>query len=143
MAKRKIIMLKGLPGSGKTTWARQYIDEHPSTARVNKDDLRAMLHNGKYSNGRENFVLKVRDFIVDQALANGHDVVVDDTNCEPKHHARLEEIAAKHGATLEVKDFTDVPLETCIERDLRRPNSVGERVIRRMHRQYLEAHAPP
>jgi Predicted kinase len=137
----KIIMTLGLPGSGKSTWAKQYQAEHPETVRVNKDELRAMLHNGKHSNGRENFVLQVRDFVVDQALANGHDVIVDDTNFHPKHRQRMEEIAAKHGATVEVKDFTDVPLEICIERDLHRANSVGERVIRQMYRQYVEVNA--
>lgn len=143
METMKIIMTMGLPGSGKTTWARRYQTEHPGVARVNKDDLRAMLHDSKQSKGRENFVLTVRDFIVGQALAGGHDVIVDDTNFHPKHRARLEEIAAEHGAIVEIKDFTDVPLEECIARDLSRPRSVGERVIRSMHRQYLAPKITP
>jgi predicted kinase len=134
----KLIVCKGLPGSGKSTFAKQYQTENPETIRVNKDDLRASLHNGVFSKGRENFVLKARDFIIDQALSEGHDVLCDDTNLHSKHLARMEEIAAKHGATVEIKDFTDVPIETCIQRDLARPRSVGERVIRQMHRQFLE-----
>lgn len=134
---KKVTVTRGLPGSGKTTWARHYQAEHPDVVRVNKDDLRAMLHDGKHSKGRENFVLSVRDFIVEQALASGHDVICDDTNFHPKHQARMEEIATRHGAIVEIKEFADVPLEECISRDLRRPNSVGERVIRQMHRQYL------
>jgi len=134
----KIIMTRGLPGAGKSTWAKQYQSEHPGTVRTNKDELRAMLHDSKHSKGKENFVLAVRDFIVDKALVDGHDVVVDDTNLHPKHLARMEEIAAKHRAIVEIKDFTDVPLEECIRRDLARTRSVGERVIRQMHRQYLE-----
>ncbi len=55
----------------------------------------------------------------------------------------MEEIAAKHGAIVEIEDFTDVPLETCIQRDLTRPRSVGERVIRGMHRQFLEPKPSP
>lgn len=140
----RVIMTRGLPGSGKSTWAKQYQAEHPGTIRVCKDDLRAMLHDSKHSKGRENFVLKVRDFIVDKALEDGHDVVIDDTNLHEKHFDRMIELAAKHGAIIEPKDFTDVPLEECIRRDLARPRSVGERVIRQMHRQYLEPKpAPP
>jgi predicted kinase len=133
----KIILCKGLPASGKSTWARQCIIDHPGTVRVCKDDLRAMLHSGIHSKGRENLVLAVRDFIVNKALAEGHDVVIDDTNFHPKHEECMMEIAAGHGVMVEIKDFTDVPLEVCIERDLQRANSVGERVIRQMHRQYI------
>jgi predicted kinase len=135
----KLIMMRGLPGAGKTSWARQYVLDHPGTVRVNKDELRAMLHSSVYSKGRETFVLSVRDFIIDKALSEGHDAICDDTNLHSKHQARMEEIAARHNAALEIKDFTDVPLEVCIERDLQRPNSVGERVIRQMHRQFIEA----
>lgn len=136
--KHKIIVLRGLPGSGKSTWAKQYQAEHPGTVRTNKDELRAMLHDSKHSKGKENFVLAVRDFIIDKALTDGHDVVCDDTNLHPKHLAHMEELAAKHGATIEIKDFTDVTLEECIRRDLARPRSVGERVIRQMYYQFLE-----
>jgi predicted kinase len=140
---RRIYFLRGLPGSGKSTWAKQYQAEHPDVVRVNKDDLRSMLHNGKHSKSREHFVLTVRDFIIDTALSEGHDVICDDTNFHPRHLARLKEIAGKHGAIVEVKDFTHVPLEECIARDLVRPNSVGERVIREMYRQYIEPTSPP
>ena len=49
----KLIMTKGLPASGKSTWAKQYLDDNPGTKRVNKDDLRAMLDNGKWSKRNE------------------------------------------------------------------------------------------
>jgi predicted kinase len=144
MRRNTLYFLRGLPASGKSTWARQYIIDHPGTVRANKDDLRASLHASVHSKGRENFVLAVRDFVIDKALSEGHDAICDDTNFSRRHLVRMDEIAAKHNAVLEIKGFTDVPLETCIERDLARPNSVGERVIRQMYRQYVEMRpAPP
>lgn len=134
----KIILTLGLPGCGKSYWAKQYQVEHPDTVRVNKDELRAMMHNSVFSKGRENTVLAVRDFIVEQALQNGKDIVVDDTNFHPKHLARMQEIAAKHNAVVEIKDFTHIPLEQCISQDLKRLSSVGEKVIRQMYNQYLK-----
>ena len=39
----KIILCRGIQGSGKTTWAKQYCKEHPNTIRVNRDDIRQMF----------------------------------------------------------------------------------------------------
>lgn len=39
----KIILCRGIQGSGKTTWAKQYCKEHPDSIRVNRDDIRAMM----------------------------------------------------------------------------------------------------
>jgi hypothetical protein len=43
----KLIITRGLPGSGKTTWARQQV----RFVRVNRDDLREMLHGGMLGTG--------------------------------------------------------------------------------------------
>jgi len=44
-----LIITKGLPGSGKTTWATAYVLDHPagSEVRINRDSLRQMLHAGR------------------------------------------------------------------------------------------------
>lgn len=132
----KLLMLKGLPGSGKSTYARELVAKHHYT-RVNKDDLRTMLHNSTHSKHKEQTVLAIRDAVVMEALEKGSNVVVDDTNFAPVHEARLRDLAKSFGAQFEVK-FIDTPVETCIERDLKRPNSVGHRVIMQMYEQYLK-----
>lgn len=134
----KIIMMRGLPASGKSTWAKQYQKDSPNTIRVNKDELRAMLHNSVHSKGRENFILAIRDSIVMRAVSEGHDVIVDDTNFNSIHQSALESLARILGAEFEVKDFTDVSLEECIKRDQKRQNYVGEKVIKQMYNQYLK-----
>lgn len=130
----KLIMLKGLPASGKSTYARKLADG--GYTRVNKDDLRAMLHNSKWSKENEKQVLYIRDEIISHALSHDKSVVVDDTNLAPKHAERLKELAKAYGATFETK-FFDETVETCIKRDLDREHSVGEKVIRSMYDQFL------
>lgn len=133
----KVVATKGLPGSSKTTWARNYIaNASRKTKRCNKDDLRAMLDNGKHTRANEKFILTVRDKIVVEALQQDIDIIVDDTNLAPKHEARLRQLAQENNAGFEIVDFTDVPIETCIKNDLKRFDSVGEAVIRQMAAQY-------
>lgn len=114
--------------------------------RVNKDDLRAMLHAGYYSKGNEEQVLRVRNQIIFDSLLAGKHVIVDDTNFEPKHRAEVESIAEEvriiKGTCIVEERFFDTPLEECIARDLKRTNSVGERVIRTMYNKYLRPAKP-
>lgn len=126
---KTITLTKGLPASGKTTWAREQQKKNPNLVRVNKDDLRAMLNDGMWSRGNEKFVLKVRDFIVEESLKDGKSVIVDDTNLHSKHKNRMWEIASKYNAVVQVKSFMDVTPQECVRRDALRPNPVGKTVI--------------
>lgn len=140
----KILMLRGLPASGKSTYAKE-LARTKGYIRVNKDDLRAMLNDGKYTGKNEKRVLRIEQMIVEEALTSGRNVVIDNTNFNPIHEQKYLTIAKKNNAELEVK-FFDTPLEECIERDKKRANSVGESVIRKMHKQYLakkETYEPP
>lgn len=137
---KKVYIYKGLPGSGKSTAAKARLDENPGMyKRVNKDDLRALMDNGHFSKGNEQFVLKIRDQIILAALEDGKHVIVDDTNLHPKHERHITSLV-QGLANVEVVDLMHIDVETCIERDLKRPNSVGGRVIRRMWSQYLDWH---
>lgn len=133
---KTIYLLKGLPASGKSTWAKDYITKHPQVKRVNKDDLRAMLDNSKWTKANEKFVLNVRDYIIEEALAGGYHIIVDDTNLHHKHEYKMKELAKKHKAKVEIKYF-DTPLEECIKRDANRENSVGEQVITSMYDRFI------
>ena len=137
-----IHFFKGLPGSGKSTEALRMVREgNGAYVRVNKDDLRAMLHAGHYSKGNEEQVLNFRNRIIHDSLLSGKHVIVDDTNFEPKHRATIEviakEVRSKKGTCVVQERFFDTPVEECIARDLKRTNSVGEKVIRSMWRKYL------
>jgi predicted kinase len=140
-----LVATRGLPASGKSTWARELLGREPGRwKRVNKDDLRDMLDGGKWSKKNEKLVVEVRDTLVSAFLARGLNVVVDDTNLEGTHLRDLENLAAAAQADFRVEDFTHVPVETCVERDLLRARSVGKDVIVGMYRRALmERRDPP
>lgn len=125
-----LYMTRGLPASGKTTWARTL-----DAKRICKDDLRDMLDDGRFTKGNEKFVLAVRDQLVEMALGDDRDVVVDDTNLAPRHEARLQQLAREYEVNFEVVEFLDVELEELVRRDLARPRSVGRDVIEKLYRQ--------
>ncbi|MGC5287962.1 AAA family ATPase [Micromonospora sp. DT231] len=139
----RLIATRGLPASGKTTFARTL---QPSVVRVNRDDLRRMLHGERlFTQWAEAQVTVVQRAQVEALLRARADVCVDDTNLRSRTLRDWAELAARHGAEFEVHDFTDVPLDECLRRDAARPpaDQVGAEAIRRLHERYLEGRTLP
>src|SRR3990167_6191615 len=147
----KVLILKGLPASGKSTYAKELVAQG-GWKRVNKDDLRAMLDNSKWSKGNENFVLQTRDSIIWHALQNNLNVVVDDTNLSPKHEEAIKTLLSVSSDSriafteVEVKYF-DTPVEECIRRNKLRnkklkaagfPEQVPDSVIWDMYNRFVK-----
>jgi predicted kinase len=139
----RLIITRGLPASGKTSFARKL---QPGVVRVNRDDLRRMLHGERlFTQWAEGQVTTAQRAQVEALLRAGVDVCVDDTNLRARTVREWAELAARFGATFEVHDFTDVPLAECLRRDADRPASdrVGEDAIRRLHERYLAGRTLP
>lgn len=133
---KKLIMLRGISASGKTTWAKKYVAENPGSLQISKDELRAMLHDGKWTPGNEKIVLDMRDALIERALRTGRTVLVADTNLHPKHEARLRQIASEQKAEFEIKDFV-VDFEEALERDAKREHPVGYVVLKQQWNDYI------
>lgn len=145
MKKQKIILTRGLPASGKTSWSMdQVAKSNGKIKRVNKDLLRDMIDAGVWSKTNEWGILAARDALVNTFIGMNIDtVIVDDTNFEEKHFDAMTNIAdqfktfADREISVEYKDFLDVSLDECIERDSKRIKPVGQKVIRDMHKRYI------
>ena len=99
---KKVIIMRGLPGSGKSTYAKQLVAEAANIyKRINRDDLRAMLDNGHWTKGNEKFVKQVRDLLIVKALEEGKHAIVDDTNLSPTTEAHIRQLVT---AFVEVRD---------------------------------------
>ena len=140
----KIILCRGIQGSGKTTWAKKWAEEDPEhRIRWNNDDFRRML--GKYwVPKREVIVSSTELHFIDAAMYRGYDIVIDNMNLNPKYYEFIKKIIEDFNCMvteskqyiLEFKDFFDVSLEECIERDSKRPNPIGEEVIKATYEKY-------
>jgi tRNA uridine 5-carbamoylmethylation protein Kti12 len=140
-----LVITRGLPGAGKTTRALAWVaEDRAGRARVNRDDLRAMMHDGVWrGSDTEGQILAARDAVITALLRSGVDVVSDDTNLPSAAVRDLARLAAACDAGFEVWDMTDVPLDVCVERDGRRERAVGERRIVDLHRRHLAGRGYP
>ena len=144
----KIILCRGIQGSGKTTWAKQWVLEDPEhRVRFNNDDIRNML--GKYwVPSREDLVNDLKRFFLWSSMSYGFDIVIDNMNLNSKELEYYDKVldnwnnpkgvlsdVVRPKYDIEFKDFF-TPLEDCIERDSKRPNPIGEEVIRNTYEKY-------
>ena len=136
----KIIVLRGLPGCGKSTKAKEILDANPKAIRLNKDTLREMLHFGGYNQRNERYIVELEYQLAEKFVAKEMTVVVDDTNLNSIHTDYYKSLAEEHGAQFEVVDMTTTPIYACIARDeIRRQKGerfVGEDNIRNMAYQF-------
>lgn len=137
----RLVITRGLPGCGKTTYARRWVAaDREHRARVNRDDLRAMVDEGEFIAGvTEARIIAARDAAISSLLRLGVDVISDDTNLPQRTARDLARIAARASAELAVVDLTDVSLDACLTRNSLRTDKppVPEAVIRDMHARYL------
>jgi predicted kinase len=112
---QEILILRGLPGCGKSTLAQEITETYPLYEAISKDTLRE-LHPGeseKQIHARQMNWIEVR-------LALGRYVIIDNTNLNPKTVENYKTFAAEKGVGCRVYDMTDVPWWTCVARDRRR-----------------------
>ena len=129
----KLLILSGIPASGKSTYAKQWVEEDPKTrVIVSRDSIRRGL--GVYwVPSREDLVSTIEEFIVSEALLSGYNVVLDATNLNPlylKNWTDLVNMIDK-AIKIEYKKF-----DISLERDKNREFPVGEKVINQFYNKY-------
>ncbi|MDI9866222.1 AAA family ATPase [Flectobacillus sp. DC10W] len=140
---QKVLILQGIPASGKSTFAKSLVaDSRGLWKRLNKDDMRAMLDDSVHSKENESFIEQLRDMMLFEALKAGKNVVIDDTNLWGRPIERVKKVVEQFQKThrtkieIEIKPF-EVDLGTCIERDSQRESSVGATVVSKLYRQHI------
>jgi len=145
MKELKLIILQGVPASGKSTWAREQVTGKKDIVLVNRDAIRDSL--GDYwIPEREDLVTSIEVDSINSSLLRGYNVIVDATNLNPKTIKKWEGLvymfnqanADKCHVTIE-KKFFDISLEEAISRDMKRERSVGREVITDFFSKYVKS----
>ena len=132
----QVVIVRGLQGSGKSTWAKNWVKEDPEhRIRINWDDLRTMMggEDCYWVPNREKipFLNRVMNEMLTTAFEHDISVVIDNMNLNPKTIKSIQYMIA--GATW--KDVQILykniltPIEECIKRDAQREHPIGEKGI--------------
>lgn len=144
---KKVLILSGLSGSGKSTFARQFCIDNTNWLRVNRDDLRRSLlpvslseywqtWSEREKNRIETLVSELQKTAILEGLDRYWNVLIDNTNLKQRYFAEFRQMLSNKFDEVEISyQLLDVPVAECIQRDKYRNDSVGEAVIRQQAEQ--------
>lgn len=130
----QLILTRGLPGCGKSTWAQGVRSKAPAgeVVIVERDELRTQLFGEEYHRGNpdprsEKIVTDAQQEMVKRALSQNKTVILPDTNLSPRVIRSWMNVSKRYGVPLTVKSF-DVGVEECKRRNSERGQRGGREV---------------
>jgi predicted kinase len=124
---KKIILLVGIPGSGKTTLCEKL--KSKGFQSISLDSIRAEIYGDAIQQGNPEDVATIFRERLAALLATSVQVVVDNTNLKFEHRKQIIDLAKKANYEDIQLWILDVPLEVCLERNKNRERQVDEDVI--------------
>ena len=124
----KVYVMCGLPGSGKTTIARQIAADLDAVV-ISSDSIREELYGDESVQGNPSVVFEAFYNKAHEAISHGSGVILDATNIKRKDRRKI--FAEFPNETI-IAVIVNTPIEICFERNAKRSRVVPEHAIRRM-----------
>lgn len=123
----RIVVLVGLPGSGKS----YYVDQRRAPV-LSSDDLRGLLIDDPTNQSIHHRVFATLRYLLRQRLELRRPLTyIDATNLTPRERRAYIKMGELYGYAVEAV-FFDAPVEVCLERNRGRARIVPEDVVRKM-----------
>ena len=127
-----LVVLVGVTGSGKSTFARAHFKP---TEVISSDFCRGLVADDENDQSATPAAFELLHYIAGKRLAGGRLTVVDATNVQPEARRELVLLAREHDV-LPVAIVLDLPEKLCAERNASRPDrDFGAHVLRRQRGQ--------
>lgn len=131
----EVIILRGVPACGKSTFARAFVKQNRDFVIVSRDGIREMIGDYSHSPQTEGLVTKLYDKMVKDLLSMKKSLILDNCHAQPKYISETLKLieSTRLNVMVTLKEFP-YDLETCVERDEKRERTVGREVIEKMDR---------
>jgi len=135
----KVIIMMGIPGSGKTTWIDENLNNLEFLVVISPDDLRHRLCGNASDQSRNTEVFEMAHARLKWLLLHGDNAVWDATNLKAEHREQILMICKEYKATTQLV-VMGTPYEVCCERNAARLyRVVPDHAMERMEDQFAEA----
>lgn len=145
-----LVLTRGVPGSGKSSWVRE---SGLGAYSICPDDIRLMYcapemkTDGSFciSQKADKYVWEFVFKALEQRMKLGCFTIIDATHTKESAINAYKKLCEKYNYTCLVVDFSNVPLETCLERNAGRYPKykvVPDDVIKRMHENLTKSKIP-
>ena len=135
----KLYIMMGLPGSGKSTFLKNYIKPLDNSIIVSRDEIRfSLLKEGEDYFSHEEEVKNILWKAINKALSENKDVYVDQTSLNKKSRKLLLKNINLNNCEKISLLWCDIPLSCCLENNETRKGTkafVPKGAIRRMNAQ--------
>ena len=138
---RSLVILRGSPGSGKSTWIKKMNLENYT---LSADSIRLLVespvlvadkNHRVISQKNDGYVWQLLFELLEKRMENGEFVVIDATHSKSRDFSKYNKLCSKYRYRGYYVDFSDIPLEECKKRNLLREDykRVPENVIEKMY----------
>lgn len=138
---RSVVILRGSPASGKSTWIEKM---NLQNYTLSADNIRLLVespiiapeYNHRIiSQKNDNYVWQLLFELLEKRMSRGEFVVIDATHSKSSDFSRYNKLCERYRYRKYYVDFSDVPLEECKRRNLLREDykRVPENVIEKMY----------
>lgn len=137
-----MFVVRGLPGSGKSTFAKKWVAQDPENrVRISRDDLRHQLY-GKYyglTTSQESTITKIEWAQIKGALSARQSVIIDNQNLKDAYVYPYLKIALDHKVPVLHKDFNvDIDVVLAQNKEREKDRIVPEDSILKFKRRYFK-----
>ena len=140
MSENKLIVLVGVSGCGKSTFAEQYLKDNPDTVYLSSDKIRGIIGKDESDQSVTPQVFGLIKRNTDQSLAAGKSVMIDATSLNPKERRDYLDAARKYDVDAIAYVFERTKEELMANQEKRKAGGgrrVPDEILDRMIAKYI------